>query len=164
MWKDFIKKCKEIFDKDEEVEPFIDTVYVDETKHIYDILVEGVGDLSNPRDKAVFDIVNQIFYELEKVKVFEPDVLGDKVVSIGDVKVVDSLKKASNNGMHEIHDLLGDGNVNTSDVYAIPVTFDFLKHKRLIIFKDKVCVREESLMGVAVGIAKKLGITVERDW
>lgn len=72
MWNKFMKKCKQMFEADEKSEPFADKEYAKETKRIYKFLAEGVGDLDNPTDKAIFDIVNQIFHELEKKKVYEP--------------------------------------------------------------------------------------------
>lgn len=61
-----MKKLKEDFNKGDREEPFIDREYVEETNRVYDVLIEGIGDEPNSTDKAIFDIVNEIFIATNK--------------------------------------------------------------------------------------------------
>ena len=70
MWKKFVEELKKRFEADDKVEPFVDDEYVKETKRIYQLLLDD-GDVLEHTDKAVYDIVNQIFHEMEKRKVYE---------------------------------------------------------------------------------------------
>jgi len=75
MWKDFMKKMQNSFNADDENEPFDDRDYASRTKELYKMLSEGNPDLKDYSDRAVYDIVNQIFHELEKRYVTEQQIL-----------------------------------------------------------------------------------------
>lgn len=63
-----ILKAEKSFLKEDKKEPFIDREYVDETKRIFSLLKADVGDFENPTDRAIFDIVKDIFREIRKIK------------------------------------------------------------------------------------------------
>jgi hypothetical protein len=58
---DIIKKLKKEFLKEDKKEPFLDREYVDESLRIFDILSEGIGDFEDETDRAIYDIVQDIF-------------------------------------------------------------------------------------------------------
>ena len=60
------KAEKSFLDADKE-EPFLNREYAEETKRIYLLLKNraSMGDFESPTDRAIFDIVQDIFRELE---------------------------------------------------------------------------------------------------
>lgn len=62
-----ILKAEKSFIEEDKEEPFLDREYVDETKRIFSLLKEGNGDFENPTDRAIFDIVKDIFREVKKI-------------------------------------------------------------------------------------------------
>ena len=62
-----IQKAEAIFLEDDELEPFINREYVEETKRIYGLLRNkaSMGDFDSPQDRAIFDIVEDIFRETQ---------------------------------------------------------------------------------------------------
>ena len=63
-----IQKAEANFLEDDELEPFLDREYAEETKRIYDLLKNkaSMGDFESPQDRAIFDIVEDIFLGVEK--------------------------------------------------------------------------------------------------
>ena len=56
-----IKKIEKEFIKEDKAEPFINREYVEETKRIFGLLKESVGDFDNDTNRAIYDIVQDIF-------------------------------------------------------------------------------------------------------
>lgn len=60
--EEILKQLKEDFIKEDEAEPFLNRLYVDETIRLFDMLIEGYDELAEyPTDKAINDIVIDIF-------------------------------------------------------------------------------------------------------
>ncbi len=57
-----IKLAESTFLEDDEAEPFLNREYVNETKRIYTLLKNNhaMGDFEDPKDRAVFDLVQDI--------------------------------------------------------------------------------------------------------
>lgn len=57
-----IQKAEENFLEDDKLEPFSNREYVKETKRIYSLLEDkhAMGDFDDPKDRAIFDVVNDI--------------------------------------------------------------------------------------------------------
>ena len=63
-----IEKLEKEFIKEDKEEPFLNREYVEETKRIYKLLKEEIDSEENPTDRAIYDIVNDIFRELDREK------------------------------------------------------------------------------------------------
>ncbi len=66
--KEIIKKLEKSFVKEDKAEPFLDREYVEETKRIYKLLKNNdtSSDFIDATDKAIYDIVEDIFREIKK--------------------------------------------------------------------------------------------------
>jgi len=62
---EIIKKAEKSFLEEDKAEPFLDREYAEETKRIYGLLKEDMGDFENPTDRAIFDLVNDILREIK---------------------------------------------------------------------------------------------------
>ena len=63
-----IEKLEREFIKEDKKEPFLNREYVEETKRIYKLLKGEIDSEENPTDRAIYDIVNDIFRELDREK------------------------------------------------------------------------------------------------
>jgi len=57
-----IRKAEVTFLEDDEAEPFLNREYAEETKRIYSLLKDkhSMGDFESPKDRAIFDLVQDI--------------------------------------------------------------------------------------------------------
>jgi len=63
-----IKRIEKEFIKEDKKEPFQDREYVLETLKLFILLEEDVGDYENPKDRAIYDIVQDIFRYFRRSK------------------------------------------------------------------------------------------------
>jgi len=63
-----IRSAEAVFLEDDEAEPFKNREYVEETKRIYGLLKNkaSMGDFDSPQDRAIFDLVEDIFLGVEE--------------------------------------------------------------------------------------------------
>lgn len=64
--KETIERAEKSFLKEDKAEPFIDRAYVKETKRIFGLLKEDNGDFEDVTDRAIYDIVSDIFRGIGK--------------------------------------------------------------------------------------------------
>jgi len=64
--KKLIFKAKKSFNNEDKKEPFLDRYYVEETNRMFDLLLEDIGDFPDATDRAIYDIVKDLFREFKK--------------------------------------------------------------------------------------------------